>query len=482
MPDTTTRVDTADVLAVDAAVLRSTGADQYGVTPQGFIPKPFARLLAEKLALARALFGDNLDLTSGSVIRKLLEIAALEDARTWSALAAMYDNSFVPSATGEALSRLGQELGVARPYLEARGRITLTLSGDLPAGSAQLLIPRGARLSTPGGHHVATDERLVLSPASKERTVAVVAFYPGPAHNLDPAHAAADGTFPQKIDRWNRLDPAVAELDAVEQAAGATLVTIAHTERLTGGELQWPDQRYRELLLRAPRSLWTVDAVRLAVSLVPGVRQVQIYDGLGGLDINQSIFGNFNFIERVFASERDLGNPYYFTVLVAPTPHAIWEGNDGLRASVESVLEDLRPIGIFPRVQEAAQIGVGLEAGLVVQGLPLPSGPKAAVNASQAAAELKARILARLQRYIDGLPVGEPVRAAEAIWAVMNEPGIADLREPRLLRYPPGFDSIDLAGGAGLTDVQKFAVGENVVLQANQIAVFVDDASRLTIV
>src|SRR3954454_16457575 len=167
MPDVIPiRVDTADVLAIDAAVLRSTGSTAFGVTRDGFIPKPFARVLAEKLALARALLGDDLDLTSGSAVRKLLEISALEDTRTWAALAGIYDNMFVASATGEALGRLGDELGLPRPFLEARGRVRLTLQGALPNGVSQLRIPRGARLLTPGGHHVATDETVVLSPAS----------------------------------------------------------------------------------------------------------------------------------------------------------------------------------------------------------------------------------------------------------------------------------------------------------------------------
>ena len=118
----TTSVETADVLAVDAEVARSTGADRFGITTSGFVPKPFARLLAEKLGLARMLMGADLDLRSGSVIRKLLEVSALEDARTWAALATMYDNGFVVTATGDALGRLGDELGLARPHLEALNR------------------------------------------------------------------------------------------------------------------------------------------------------------------------------------------------------------------------------------------------------------------------------------------------------------------------------------------------------------------------
>jgi hypothetical protein len=485
MVEQPTSINTADVLAIDEAITRSTGAAQYGVTQDGFVPKPFARLLAEKLALGRALFGDDLDLSSGSAIRKLLEISALEDSRTWSALAAQYDNGFVVSATGAALSHLGEGLGISRPFMEARGSVKLRLTGDLPTGFSQLVIPRGARMLTSGGHHVATDETVSLSADNRERDVPVVAFYPGPEHNLDPTTAAGNGSFPQKIDRFNLLDESLNMLAAAEAAAGGPLVTIEHTSPLTGGERRWADARYRALLLRAPRSIWTVDAVRLAVSLVPGVRQAQVRDGWGGLDINQSIFGNFNFVERLFSSERDLGTPYYFTVLVAPAAAAIWDGPDGLQVSVQSAIEDIRPIGIFPQVVRADEVGIGVSADLVVRGVPLPSGNRATVNASPPAQALKARLVERLRRYVENLSFGEPVRAAQGTWALMNEPGIADVRDLKLLKYPPGLASMPVSDPLALVlpaGPQVFDCGENVDLQVNQIAVAVDDPSRLTIV
>jgi hypothetical protein len=471
----TTRIETADVLAIDDALARATGATGFGVTRTGFAAKPFARLLAEKLALARALLGEDLDLGSGSVIRKLLEVSALEDARTWAALGAMYDNSFIVSATGEALSRLGEELGLPRPFLEARGRVKLKLEQALPAGGEppgpQLTLPRGARLLTPGGHHASLDESAVLSPANPERSVGVTAFYPGPSHNLDPQQPT------QSLDRFHPLDPQV-PLAIKETPA---LVSVTHEEPLTGGGQQWPDARYRQLLLDAPRSLWTVDAIRIAVSLVPGVRQVQVRDAWGGLDIYQSIFGNFNFIERVFSQERDLGSPYYFNVLVAPTPGAIIDGPDGLRAAVLSAIEDLRPIGVFPQIDIASEIAVGVQAKLKVQGLPLPTGTPAVVNASDAAQQLKARLLHRLRQYVERVGVGEPVRYAEVVWSIMNEPGIADAVDVRLIRFPGGLEGLDF--GAGLpSGTQVMAVGENVTLQANQSPVFVDDPALLEIV
>src|SRR5262245_24138964 len=186
---------TTDIGAVDEALALTTSAQGYGLTDGGFIPKPFARLLAEKLALARTVFGSDVDLTSGSAIRKILEVTALEDARTWAALGAIYDNQFVSSARGEALSRLGEELGLPRPFLQAQGTIRLTPT--LPDGLKELLIPRGARLYTSGNHHVATTESVVLTRTSGPKDVAVEAFYPGPEHNLDP-NVSEGGGNPQK--------------------------------------------------------------------------------------------------------------------------------------------------------------------------------------------------------------------------------------------------------------------------------------------
>jgi hypothetical protein len=472
-----TSIETADVLAVDAEVQRSTGAGTYGITETGFVPKPYARLLAEKLALARLLLGEDLDLRAGSLVRKLCELQALEDARTWAALSTMYDDAFVVTASGAALSALGAELGLERPHLAALGRVKLRLTGTPPADP--VVIPRGARMLSVGGHHVATEESVALSGAQTERDVAVAAFFPGAEHNLDPA--ADPG---EVIDRFHPEDAKLTELFAAiaASASGEPFdVEIQHTEPLTGGELLWPDERYRELLLRAPRSLWTVDALQTAVSLVPGVRQVVVRDAWGGLDVTQSIFGNFNFIERLFAGERDLGSPYYVTVLVAPTPAAIMDGPDGLRLAVEAAMEDLRPLSIFPDVVEAQQVGIGVQADIAVRGLPLPSGSVDTVNKSSGAQALKDRLLDRLRRYVEALALGEPVRVSEVVWALMSEPGLTDAQDVKLLRYPAAFADLDL--GAGIPEgTQILACGENAELGADEIAVLIDDPSLLQIV
>jgi hypothetical protein len=472
-----------DIQTVEADVLRTTGSAGYGVSAAGFVPKPFARLLAERLTLARAVLGDDVDLTSTSVLRKLLEISALEDARTWAALAAMYDNSFVATATGSALGVLGAELGLPRPFLEASGSVTLTLTGTLPAGTVNLRIPAGSRLLTPGGHDAATSTDAVLSAADATRVVGVSAFAPGPQGNLDPA--VVDGAVhPQRLEIWNTLDPKLADLIALRSATtGAADVQIQHDQPLSGGELHWPDDRYRALLLRAPRSLWSASGLQIAASLVPGVRQVQVLDTWGGLDVNQSIFGNFSFLERLFSAQRDIASPYFVTLLVAPTNAAIWDGPTGLRQQVLSAVEDLRPPGIFPAVEQGEVVNVSLQADLVIRDVPLPAGSLDSVNASAAAQALKARLSERVRRYVTGLSFGEPVRAAEVTTVLMSEPGVFDVRGLTLLRWPtPVEPGDDLPADAGPGGPVRIGFGENVDVDAFSIPAYVELLDELRIV
>ncbi|MER5355424.1 baseplate J/gp47 family protein [Kitasatospora sp. NPDC002551] len=428
------------------------GEALYGVTDRGFVPKPYARLVTERFELAREVFGADLDLGPGSVIRRLLEVTALEDARTWSALAGSYDDAFVSTAGGDALTALGAELGLPRPYLEAAGELRLTLRGT---PSAPVVVPRGVRLLTPRGDDVATDARAELSVQQRQVTVPVVAFRPGPEGNLDPARTE------QRITTWNPQDPWRTEFLAGPGRAGAEIEIDGAAARLTGGERHWPDDRYRRLLLRAPRSLWNAEAIRLAAALVPGVRQVQVSDVYGGLDIHQSIFGTLdgNFIDRLFGDEATAASPFGLNVLVAPTPAAIWggPGGGGLHDAVRKAIDDLRPLGVVPRIQPAVEVGVLLSARLVLRGSTTPPD------------QLKARLLTRVAEYVDGLGFGEEVRHAAVLAAMMAEPGIADVAGLTLAKYPPAL-------GAAAAP----AAGPNLRLAANEIAVLVEDAKGLT--
>ncbi|MCF2872546.1 baseplate J/gp47 family protein [Octadecabacter sp. G9-8] len=472
--------DLAEIAAIDAAQLLDTGSDVYGLQPGGFVPKPYGRIVAEQLALAQRLFGSDVDLAAGSVIRRICELTSAEHARTYQTLSGINDDQTVPTARGQGLDRLGEELGLPRPFLSASGDVTLTLVGALPGGRDSLTIPVGARMLTKGGHHVATTKSVSLSANQPSQTVTVMAFFPGPEHNL----SIADSN--QIITTWNALDDALGAVESVmtirEDKTLEEVVEISHSVDLRGGDLRWSDDRYRQLLLRAPRSVWSREAIEIAVSLVPGVRKTKTIDEFGGLDIEKSIFGNFNFGERVFGTERDIASPYMFTILVAPTASAIWQGPDGLAAQIAEAVEDLRPIGIFPEIREAAQIGVGIECELVVDGVPLPSGSRATVNGSAPARALKARLIERVQSYIDALPFGEAVSPAKISWLLMNEPGLADVRDLRLTRYPVSAGEIDFDQAQQSGAVQRLACGESLRTGKDQIAIFADDPNDLVIV
>lgn len=478
----TDSLDLTDVLAIDDVVTRSTGSAQFGVTAAGYLPKPFTRLLAEKIALAQQVVDPDIDLSSGSVVRKLLEIASLEDARTWAALGAAYDDCFVTSATGRALSDLGAELGIARPFQCATGTVTLTVSGTVPAAVAPLTIPRGARLTTSGGHRVALASTVVVNVGTTSVAAPVVSVDPGEVGNLDPSKDDGAGGHPQRLDRWETADAKLTALLEADDAAGLApgasatgtgLVRIQHTAALTGGEVPWDDAPYRAILLRAPRGLWSVDAIAATVALVPGVRQVAVRDGWGGLDLSQSIFGDFDFIERLFAAERDIASPFFVRVLVAPTDAAIWDGPGGLRAAVETAVRDVRPVGIFPEVVEADQVYVAVQADVVTRGLTLPTGSPDVVNANPAAVALKARLVERLHGVVDGLALGEPVRVAAVLHALMSEPGVTDVVHLRLVRYPREVDRMGSTMGVDATP-QVLGRDENLTLAGDQIAVLVD--------
>jgi uncharacterized phage protein gp47/JayE len=484
-----TSLNLAEILAIDDEVTRSTGSDSFGVTPAGFLPKPFTRLLAERVALARRLIDADLDLSSGSVLRKLLEISALEDARTWAALGALYDDCFAGTARGRALSDLGAELGIGRPFRNATGTVTLTLAGALPASVTGLVLPRGARITTPGGHRVALAATVTLSRTVTTLPVPVVSFDPGPIGNLDPAAAGAGGSTPQRLDRWEVADTKLAGLLTADTAAGLPdgasaagqgLVRIGHTVPLTGGDEQWDDERYRALLLAAPRSVWSAESIAATVGLLPGVRQVSVRDGWGGIDLSQSVFGDFTFLERLFATDRDLASPYFVSVLVAPTEAAIWAGPNGLRAAVEEAIRDVRPVGVFPNVVQADQVFVGVSADILTSGLALPAGSAASTDSSPAASTLKGRLLDRLHRVVDNLRMAEPVRCAAITAALMAEPGVTDVAKLRLVRFPQLLDPVG-STTAPPRSAEVLAPDENLVLGVDQAAILVDATELLTV-
>ena len=155
----------------------------YGVTPAGFVVKPFADILNAKLDLARSAFGPDVDLRSTSALRKILDIASAEDQEHWKALEGGYYANFIATATGDALDVLGDDLGQQRGTQLATGQVTFTLANEAPGRN--YILPIGTLVETAASVPPApvvrfrTTDTVILSSAQKTGTVGAIAVLPG---------------------------------------------------------------------------------------------------------------------------------------------------------------------------------------------------------------------------------------------------------------------------------------------------------------
>ena len=325
----------------------------YGVTSEGFVIKPFTTILQDKFDRAQSMFGADVDLQSSSALRKLLEITSAEDQELWKGMEQFYYSNFLSTASGGALDLLGDDMGVQRRFLYSQGNATLTLSNQAPGKTYNL--PTGTLLETDAPvQRFRTLALAAVSDQSKKTVVAVEALERGP--DGDVAAAA--------INKIN-VEYAEHHLDL-----GAATIAVSNDAPTSGGDFQEDDASYRRMLLGYPRTVWTLDAVRRAVLAVDGVRDCRVFDPLGGLDVSQSIFNVFAFSERRFGTQRLLGSPYYFDILVAIYPGFLWEnqmGIAGLQETITEAISDVRPISIFPNISRANSVIVGLRADIRIK-------------------------------------------------------------------------------------------------------------------
>lgn len=423
---------------------------QFGVTADGFVLKGIDRIIADQQARARTMFGDDVDLSSGSALRKVLDAAAWSTHELWRGLERQYYGNFVTTAQGASLDLLGTDLGVSRRSLPATGQVTLTLNGA--AQGRQYLLPEGVVIETvtPPTISFRTTAPVTLTATQPVTTVGVQAAFGGPSANLPPGTALA-------------LDPAWATLYL---NLGPATVSAANPLAFTGGDLMEADADYRARLLGVPRTIWTPDAVLAAVLELDGVRDAAVFDPLGGVDVSRSYFNMFLFNQRAFSMERQIGSPYYFTIVVATEPGWPWmTGSGSIPGVYDSVVEtvrQLRPASIFPNVVQANQVDVGLRATLVVQ-------------AGHDQDAIRANLLDALHTSVNTLGMGRGVLFSDVVFLVRTIPGVVDVQRLHLRRCPPAFDGIDF-GGASFGQSVELATGENLDLAPDEVALFTLDS------
>ncbi len=423
---------------------------QFGVTAVGFQIKGIDRIVADQQARARTMFGTDVDLSSGSALRKVMDAVAWDAQELWRGLEAQYYSNFVSTATGPSLDLIGTDLGLSRRLLQAGGDVVMTLGGGA-AGRAYAL-PQGTVIETvnPPIFSFRTAAPITLTSPVPAATVAVQAVVRGPAANL-------------LANQQLQLEPAWATLHL---NLGTATVTPSNPQAFSGGDLLESDSDYRARLLGVPRTIWTQDALLAQILDVDGVRDVAIFDPLGGVDVSQSYFNMFLFAQRAFSMPRQIGSPYYFDVVIAVEPGWPWTtggGNvPGVYDSALEVVRQWRPVSIFPNIIDANQVDLGIRATLVVQG-------------GQAHDAVKGGILAALHESINKLRLGRGVLYSDVMLMARTTPGVLDVQNLHLRRCPPAFSAINFSG-ARFGQSVELGPGENLLLAPDEVAVFTVDS------
>ncbi|MGV9675516.1 baseplate J/gp47 family protein [Nocardia sp. NPDC003482] len=427
---------------------------RYGVTEDGFVPKGFTEILDAARRRALDAFGPDIDLSTPSVLAKLLQATCDEDAMLWQRLEDVYYSQFASTASGVDLNLLGQDIGLERNYLFATGAAELTLSGGeagrtytLPAGTVVL------DRSDPVNAYYTTAP-IDLTAQAPKATVLLRAFEPGwqadiPAHTLaqvDPDHLRAQLNFPDTVT-----------------------VAADNPAAFTGGEDQEDDTSYRARQLGFPRDMWTPQSVRSAALGVRGVLDVLLSDSLGGVDVTQSFFDQFVFGDRAFSAERAFGEPYFFDVVVAHEFVRPWRTTGsvtGIYERVSAEVDRVRPVGIHPNIIEADHIEIGLRATVVLE-------------RGQDPASLRAALLDRLSRSLGALRLGADVLYSQVMCVLAEQPGVVDVNDLRLRRFPPALGRITSGGELFAADPIEAGVGENLALAPTEIALFRQDSGLI---
>jgi hypothetical protein len=433
----------------------------YGVTAQGFIVKPFQAILSDTFARVQQLFGPDIDLRSSSTIRKMIELGCLDAALLWMSLDDVYHSGFTSTASGGALDLLGADLGLDRAGLNASGQVTFKLTSSAPPNSV-LTLPPGTLVSTaaPGSLDFRLSSVLRLSndpaqPYPAQAIAPVVAVLPGVSSNV---------TANQIV----RINPTFA---ARYLSFDTSYIAVSNAAAFSGGEGFEDDSTYRRKLQAQPRTLWTADATRETVLALDAVRDVLISDPYGGLDTSASVFGSTCFGDAIFKVPRDVGNPYFFSIVVASVPGVLWDTEGaapdqivGLRDQIMAALEPIRPISTFPMLVQADSVEVAFRAQLTLQSGADSGGVRTAAMSAVAS-------------YIISLRLGDAVLYSQVLRVLTELPGVVDVQNLRLRRCPSRYGEVVFGPPVIYADPNIVApfeapCGGNLTLAPNEVAVF----------
>jgi uncharacterized phage protein gp47/JayE len=302
------------------------------------------------------------DITTGSVVRTLLESVAFELALTYAHLEHVYDSAFLETAEGRSLDKVVALVGIRRlPAGHAVARVRFDRRAGTPG---RITIPARTAVTDTEGNRYLTQEEVVLEPGESSREVM----------------AAGDGPGTPEVEAGalDRPEVVIAGIDAIANPQPARRLAQAETDE----ELR---RRARGAFQGVARG--TLDALRFHLLSLPEVKDVSIVeepDGVAGeVRIDVAFFED--------------------------TPEA--------RARVHERIQQVKPAGIRVVTGAAARRQVGVRVALTLAGT--------GVSGSELAS-LRAALESKLMALLNGLAPGGTVRRARLVALAMEDPRIVD--------------------------------------------------------
>ena len=134
-----------------------------------------------------------------------------------------------------------------------------------------------------------------------------------------------------------------------------------------------------------------------------------------------------------------------------------------MKAAVDAV----RPIGVFPNIRLADAVIVGVRASITVR----PGLDAVAVSTALKGA---------FEQRVAGLGLGNAVLASVVLRDLMNVPGVVDVQNLHLRRYPPAFGTFVFGDREQFQGaVIEADIGANLALISNEIATFRYDSQLI---
>lgn len=223
----------------------------FGLTDTGFIAPTYEEVLDSVEDDMQEKFGNDIALTSNSNFGILARMIAWRETLMIQELQSVYFSGFISEASGEALDRLANNIGLTRKVATpATGQITVTTDGEY-------LIEADEQFETEGG---------------------IVFDLIGDIVTTQQPDGTWQATGDVQADESGALGNVMANTITVVSNPDDNVLAVTNTEATEGGQDDETDEDFRERVLAESNSVAsaTINGLETALLSVSGVREVKV--------------------------------------------------------------------------------------------------------------------------------------------------------------------------------------------------------------